>query len=195
MISLRTRPERKPRRKHNPQGGNIVYGVVGGATTQAEAMGKVLRVVHNNCGEKPQVGKVFKVRGTNSDAVFFTVVNHPQGNKQVAGMVIATASGPNRMEAALVFDDAARFGSTVNPMLTQALQRVASRGRGASFRIRNRRRIGPAGARYTRSWPPTIRPAWAFPTGGPLKALGHHDCQRPKFRSGRTRLYPLGSRS
>ena len=104
---------------NNPQGGNIVYGVVGGATTQAAAMGKVLRVVHNNCGEKPQVGKVFKVRGTNSDAVFFTVVNHPQGNKQMAGMVIAAPSGPNRMEAAMVSDDAARFGSTVNPMLTK----------------------------------------------------------------------------
>ena len=104
---------------NNPQGGKIVYGVVDGATTQAAAMSKVLRTVHNNCGEKPQVGKVFKVRGTDSDAVFFTVVNHAQGNKQVAGMVIASPSGPNRMEAAMVSDDASRFGSTVNPMLTQ----------------------------------------------------------------------------
>jgi hypothetical protein len=101
----------------NPQGGKIVYGPVDGATTQAEAMSKVLRIVHNNCGEKPQVGKVFKMRGTDSDAVFFTVVNHPQGNKQVAGLVIAAPSGPNQVEAALLSDDAARFGSTVNPML------------------------------------------------------------------------------
>ena len=102
---------------NNPQGGKIVYGLVDGATTQAAAMSNMLRTVHNNCGEKPQVGKVFKVRGTNSDAVFFTVVNHPQGNKQVAGMVIASGSGPNRMEAAMVSDDAARFGATVNSML------------------------------------------------------------------------------
>ena len=107
-------------------------------------MGKVLRVVHNNCGEKPQVGKVFKVRGTNSDAVFFTVVNHPQGNKQVAGMVIATPSGPNRMEAALVSDDAARFGSTVNPMLTKLFSEWHPGGAGQAFRLRDRRRIGPA---------------------------------------------------
>jgi citrate lyase gamma subunit len=59
------------------------------------------------------------VSGTNSDAVFFTVVNHPQGNKQVAGLLIAAPSGPNQMEAALVSDDAAHFGSTVNPMLNR----------------------------------------------------------------------------
>ena len=103
----------------HPQGGKIVYGVVDGATSSAAAMSTVLRIVHNNCGEKPQVGKVFRVRGTNSDAVFFTVVNHPQGNKQVAGLLIASPSGPNQMEAALVSDDATRFGSTVNPMLNR----------------------------------------------------------------------------
>jgi len=103
----------------NPQGGKIVYGLVDGATSPAGAMAHVLHIVHNNCGERPQVGKVFRVRGTNSDAVFFTVVNHPAGNKQVAGLVIAAPSGPNQIEAALVSDDAARFGSTVNPMLNQ----------------------------------------------------------------------------
>ena len=104
---------------NNPQGGKIVYGLVDGATTQPAAMAQVLRTVHNNCGERPQVGRVFKVRGTDSVAVFFTVVNHPQGNKQVAGMVFAAPSGPNQIEAAMVSDDAARFGSTVNPMLNR----------------------------------------------------------------------------
>jgi hypothetical protein len=103
----------------NPQGGTIVYGVVDGATSQAAALGSVLRSVHSSCGEKPQVGKVFRVRGTNSDAVFFTVTNHPQGNRQAAGMIIATQTGPKTVEAAMVTDDAARFNSTVNPLLTQ----------------------------------------------------------------------------
>jgi hypothetical protein len=107
------------RATNNSPGGNIVYGVMNGATTQADAMGKVLRVVHNNCGEKPQVGRVFKARGSNSVAVFFTVVNHPQGNKPVAGMVFAIASGPHRIEAAMVYDDASRFNSTVNHLLTK----------------------------------------------------------------------------
>lgn len=104
---------------NNPQGGTIVYGVVDGVTTQAAALGSVLRTVHTSCGEKPQVGKVFRVRGTNSDAVFFTVIDHPQGNRQAAGMVIAAQTGPTTVEAAMVTDDAARFNSTVNPLLTQ----------------------------------------------------------------------------
>jgi hypothetical protein len=103
----------------NPGGGRIVYGLVEGATTQPQAMASVLRIMHNNCGERPLVGKVFKVRGSNSDAVYFTVVNHPAGNVPVAGLLIATPSGPNRVEAALVSDDASRFGSTVNPMLNR----------------------------------------------------------------------------
>ena len=104
---------------NNPQGGVIVYGLVDGATSEAAAMSKVLRMVHTNCGERPQVGKVFKLRGTNSVAVFFTVVNHPQGNKQVAGMLIAAPSGPHQIDAAMVSDDTARFRSTVNPMLNR----------------------------------------------------------------------------
>ena len=101
----------------NPQGGIIIYGLVDGASSQAAAMSQILRNVHNSCGEKPQVGELFKVRGTNSVAVFFTVVNHPAGNEPVAGMLIAAPTGPHQVEAALVSDDARRFGSTVNPML------------------------------------------------------------------------------
>ena len=67
------------------QGGMIVYGLVDGATTPASAMAHILRIVQNNCGDKPQVGKVFRVRGSNSDAVFFTVTNRAQGNQPVAG--------------------------------------------------------------------------------------------------------------
>ena len=101
------------------QGGMIVYGVVDGATSQPAALGSVLRNVHNGCGERPQVGKVFRVRGTNSDAIFFTVVNHPQGNVPVAGMIIAAQTGPKTVEAAMVTDAAARFNSTMNPLLNQ----------------------------------------------------------------------------
>jgi hypothetical protein len=53
--------------------------------------------------------------------VFFTVINHPQGNKPVAGLVIAAPTGPGRVEAALLSDDASRFGRSVNPMLQQLL--------------------------------------------------------------------------
>jgi len=79
---------------NNPQGGKIVYGLVDGASSQAAAMGAMLRAVHNQCGEKPQVGKIFQVRGTDSVAVYFTVVKRTQGNKPVAGLLIATQAAP-----------------------------------------------------------------------------------------------------
>jgi len=101
------------------QGGTIVYGLVDGATAPAMAMARILRNVQNSYGEKPQVGRVFRVRGTNSDAVFFTVTNHAGGNVPVAGMLIASETGPKAVEAAMVSDTAARFSSTMNPLLSQ----------------------------------------------------------------------------
>ncbi len=102
-----------------PQGGKIVYGSASEATTQSAAMSSMLKTVHTNCGEKPQIGKVFQFTGTNSVGVFFTVTDHPDGNLPLAGMVIATATGPNQAEAAMIYDRAAQFGQTVNPMLQQ----------------------------------------------------------------------------
>ena len=101
------------------QGGTIVYGVVAGAAKPAAGLASVLLDVQNSCGEKPQVGNVFRVKGSHSDAVYFTVVDHPQNNRQAAGMVIAVQTGPKTVEAAMVTDDAARFSSTMNPLLTQ----------------------------------------------------------------------------
>lgn len=103
----------------NPQGGMIFYGQVDGQTTEAGAMGKVLRSLQKQYGDRPEVGRVFKVRDTNSFAVFFTLVKRNQGDVKVAGMLIASRFAPNHIEAALVTDDATRFGSTVNPMLSK----------------------------------------------------------------------------
>ena len=99
-------------------GGRIVYGAVDGAPSQAAGLGAMLHSVHSACGEKPKVSQVFRVRGTDSVAVFFNVVNHSGGNRPVAGMVLAarTSSG---IEAALLTDAADRFGSSMNPMLKQ----------------------------------------------------------------------------
>ena len=102
-----------------PSGGKIVYGHVDGATTQAQAMGNILKILHQNLGERPQVGQLFKLKNTDTVAVFFSAVNHPGGNVPVAGLLIAANAGPNNIEAALVSDDASRFNSTVNPMLRQ----------------------------------------------------------------------------
>jgi len=101
------------------QGGKIVYGAVSGAATQGAAMTSMLKMVHNNCGEKPQIGKVFQFTGTNSVGVFFSVTDHPDGNLPLGGLVIASAAGSNNIQAAMVYDLASRFGQTVNPMLQQ----------------------------------------------------------------------------
>lgn len=101
----------------NPGGGKIVYGSVDGQSTEAGAMGAVLRSLHNQYGNRPQIGRVFHVRGTDSVAVFFTLIKGDQGNARVAGMLIASKVAPDHVEAALVTDDAARFGATINAML------------------------------------------------------------------------------
>jgi hypothetical protein len=104
-----------------PQGGKIVYGQVDGQTTEAGAMGAVLRSLHNSLGEKPQVGKLFDVRGTDSVATFFSVTRHDQGAGkgplQIEGMLIATKVSSDHVEAALVSDDASRFNKTLPAMM------------------------------------------------------------------------------
>lgn len=103
----------------NPKGSRIVYGQVEGAGSEAAAMGVVLRGMHNQFGDRPNVGKIFRVHGTNSVAAFFVVNKRTQGSGQVAGLVLASTFAPGHIEAALLSDDSARFGSTVNPMLNQ----------------------------------------------------------------------------
>ncbi len=120
-----------------PQGGTIVYGLVDGATSPAAAMSEVLRIVHHDCGDRPRVGRVFRVRDTDSVAVFFTVVNRARGDKPVAGLLIAAPAGPDAIEAALVSDDAARFGSTVNPLLNRLFSEWHPGGAAAAVRAQN----------------------------------------------------------
>ena len=55
---------------NNPQGGRIVFGQVQGQDTEAGAMGFILRSIHNQFGDRPKVGRLFQVRGTQSVATF-----------------------------------------------------------------------------------------------------------------------------
>jgi len=118
------------------QGEIIEYGTVAGASSLAAAMGNLLSQIHQACGEKPSVGQVFSVRGTNSAGVFFTVVNHAQANRQLAGLVIATQTGTNQFAVAVVADSADRFAQTANPMMQQLFgamnQGAASTGAGGA---------------------------------------------------------------
>jgi len=102
----------------NPsQGGQIMYGQVEGQTTEAGAMASVLRSIHNSTGDRPQVGKLFDVRGTESVAAFFSVSRRKAGGGQIAGMIIAAKATTDHVEVAVISDDAARFPKTLSPMM------------------------------------------------------------------------------
>jgi hypothetical protein len=102
---------------HPPSGGLIVYGQVDGQSTEAGAMGAILRHIHDSMGDKPEVGKLFDVRGSESVAVFFTVKRRSGDGGQSAGLIIAAKSSTDHVEAALLSDDAPRFSKTLGPMM------------------------------------------------------------------------------
>lgn len=94
----------------------------------------MLRQVHGHFGERPQIGKFFQSRGTNSTAVFFNVTSRNQDNKPLAGMVIVSMPPGGTSTAAVLYDNAARF-STTEPAMMKALNsawRSASVGRSPS---------------------------------------------------------------
>lgn len=92
-----------------PTGSTIVYGQVANQTTEAGAMAAILRHIHEDVGEKPQVGQLFQVRGTESVAVFFSAMRHTGTQVRVAGLIIATKTSTDHVEAALVTDEATHF--------------------------------------------------------------------------------------
>jgi hypothetical protein len=99
------------------EGGTIVYGQIQGQNTEAGAMGAILHSLHNQFGDRPQVGRLFQVHGTESVAAFFSVGKQGKSSGQIAGLIIATKVTDNRVEAAMVSDDAARFPKSLGPMM------------------------------------------------------------------------------
>ena len=94
------------------QGGKISYGPVDGQTVESGAMGAVLKSLHTQYGDRPRVGDLFQVRGTQSVAAFFSIAD-----RHLAGMMIVTKVGGNRVEAGMVLGDAAHFGSNYNSLM------------------------------------------------------------------------------
>ena len=102
---------------NGPQGGTILYGRVDGQTTEAGAMGAMLRSLHSQFGDRPLVSKLFQMRGTQSVAAFFSVNRRTQGKGQQAGLIIVTKATTDDVEGALLSDDAAHLGVSLNPMM------------------------------------------------------------------------------
>jgi hypothetical protein len=92
-----------------PGGGQVVYGGIDGQQTPQGAMALMLRSVHGHFGDRPQVSKVFQVRGSDSYAAFFTLVARNQGAKPIAGEVIVDVPKGRQAAGALLYDEASRF--------------------------------------------------------------------------------------
>lgn len=91
-------------------GGQITYGPLPGETTLDNEMISMLRSVHQHFGERPKIGKFYQARGSNSMATFFELT----GKRPIRGMILVTAGN-----GAVLFDDAARFGSNWSGMLNR----------------------------------------------------------------------------
>ncbi len=101
----------------NPGGGQIIYGPLDDQSSLQNAMIAMLRDIHGHFGNRPEIGRFFQTRGSDSLATFFTVTAKNQGGKRVAGLVIVAMPSGNKPAAAVLFDDAERFGKTMNPMM------------------------------------------------------------------------------
>ena len=102
---------------HQPGGGEIVYGPVAGQATMASAMGLMLKTLHGHFGDRPQVGKFFHTKGSDTVATFFTVTAKNDAGKHIAGLVIVSMPPGSRPSAAVIYDDSQRFSKTANPMM------------------------------------------------------------------------------
>jgi hypothetical protein len=101
----------------NPGGGQIIYGPMADQTSMKDAMVAMLRNIHSHFGERPEIGKLFQTHGSDSLATFFTVTAKNQGGKHIAGLVIVAMPAGSKPGAAVIYDDADRFGKTMNPMM------------------------------------------------------------------------------
>ncbi|SPF40277.1 conserved hypothetical protein [Candidatus Sulfopaludibacter sp. SbA4] len=100
-------------------------------------MGATLRNIQARFGDRPQIGKFFRARGTDSVATLFTLTSKTQGGKRITGMVMVSMLGGNQAGAAVMYDDAARFGKTANALfqkLSEALRPAANQSTGAPAR-------------------------------------------------------------
>jgi hypothetical protein len=121
----------------NPGGGKIIYGPLNGVSSMRDAMVLVLRAVHNRFGERPQVGRFFQAGDSHSMATFFRLNERPAGGavRPVSGLAIVSMPEGSQPAAAVLVDDAARFGKT-GPVMMKRL--------GQAWRADAARAAGPA---------------------------------------------------
>ena len=101
----------------NPGGGSILTGTLGNANLPA-ATAALLREVHTKLGVRPTVVQVAQNARDHSVALLFTATRK---GTPYTGMAIVTAAPGAQAGGAALYDTAARFSTTVGPMM-QRLQ-------------------------------------------------------------------------
>ncbi len=168
----------------NPGGGQIVYGALPGESSFGGGMAAMLRSVHGHFGDRPQVGKFFQARGSDSVAAFFTLIAKNQGGKPMAGLVIVSMPQGSRPAAAVLYDEAARFPRTQSALMQKlneawpgAASAAAARSTGPALTTTSHQaapqalRMATAGDRSASIGLPA---GWQFTgvSGGQLSAAG-----------------------
>jgi len=109
-----------------PGSGHIMFGPLEGQLTPQAAIGKVLHVVGQHCGDRPQITSILKANNGDILAAFFTVTAKNQDGHHLAGLVIASAPKGSPAGAVLLYDDADRFPSSLNPLFQRLKQELAA---------------------------------------------------------------------
>jgi hypothetical protein len=109
-----------------PGGGHIMFGPLPGQITPQAAIGKVLHVVSQHCGDRPQITNVLTANNGEILAAFFTVTAKNQDGHKLTGLVIASAPKSGQAAAVLLYDDSDRFASSLNPMFKRLQQEISA---------------------------------------------------------------------
>jgi hypothetical protein len=120
-----------------PGGAGIFYGELAKDTTMQAGMVTMLRALHAQFGERPQVGQFFQTKASNSMAAFFTLNAHSKGGgtKKISGLVIVQLQPGSSPAGAALFDDAAHFSQSEPRLmntLNDALRKEAAKDATAS---------------------------------------------------------------
>ena len=109
-----------------PGGGHIMYGPLPGQLTPQAAIGKVLHVVSQHCGDRPQITNILKAGNGDILAAIFNVTAKNQDGHKLTGMVIASAPKSGQAAAVLLYDDSDRFPTSLNPMFKRLQQEITA---------------------------------------------------------------------
>ncbi len=109
-----------------PTGGHLMYGPLPGQLTPQAAVGRVLHVVSQHCGDRPEITNILKAQNGDILAAFFNITAKNQDGRKLTGLVIASAPKSGQAAAVLLYDNADRFATSLNPMFKRLQQEIAA---------------------------------------------------------------------